>query len=390
MSLVPFNGSVSNPLQSDLNGNTKQITNLATLSVNAINGQLGATAAISVNSSLVVASGKTITAAQNLTLAPGATGSLVITGVGATASPYAYVLGIDSTTGLVKYQAASSGPSGATGATGSPGPSGATGATGSPGTNGATGATGSPGTSGATGATGSPGADGATGATGSPGADGATGATGSPGADGATGATGSPGSDGATGATGSPGSPGTNGATGATGSPGTNGATGATGPSGAISAPVPVAGTTVNVVGVVPGPATTISKNAGATGTLVITQTITLDSTNWNYATGRPLGILGNISMAIAGDNGLLWTATYQKNAGGATALAGCSYYSSLNYFTTTINGITRQSGGTYDTFATGDTITLKFYVQALTTGTAPTVEISPLLLSAVFSALNV
>jgi hypothetical protein len=122
----------------------------------------------------------------------------------------------------------------------------------------------------------------------------------------------------------------------------------------------------------------------------VITQTIVLDATNWNYTTGRPLGILGNISMAIAGDNGLLWTATYQKNAGGATALAGCAYYSSLNYFTTTINGITRQPAGTYDTFATGDTVVLRFYVQAITSGTAPTVEIAPTLLSAVFSALNV
>jgi hypothetical protein len=94
--------------------------------------------------------------------------------------------------------------------------------------------------------------------------------------------------------------------------------------------------------------------------------------------------------MAIAGDNALLLTATYQKNAGGATALAGCAYYNSLNYFTTTINGITRQPAGTYDTFATGDSITLRFYIQALTTGTAPTVEIAPTLLSAVFSALNV
>jgi hypothetical protein len=103
------------------------------------------------------------------------------------------------------------------------------------------------------------------------------------------------------------------------------------------------------------------------------------------------LGILGNISMAVAGDNALLWTATYQKGATGATALlAGCSYFSSLNYFTTPINGITRQPNGTYDTFATGDTVIIKFYVQALTAGTAPTVEIAPTLLSAVFSALNV
>jgi hypothetical protein len=144
------------------------------------------------------------------------------------------------------------------------------------------------------------------------------------------------------------------------------------------------------VVGVVPGPATTISKNAGATGTLVLTQTIVLNSTNWGW-TSRPLGVLGNLSLAVAGDNGLLWTATYQKGATGATApLAGCSYYSSLNYFTVPINGITRQVGGTYDTFSDGDTVIIKWYVQSLTTGTAPTVEIAPALLSAVFSALNV
>jgi hypothetical protein len=95
--------------------------------------------------------------------------------------------------------------------------------------------------------------------------------------------------------------------------------------------------------------------------------------------------------MAIAGDNGLLWTATYQKGATGTPAvLAGSSYYTSLNYFAAPINGITRQPNGTYDTFSSGDTVILKFYVQALTTGTAPTVEIAPTLLSAVFSALNV
>jgi hypothetical protein len=164
---------------------------------------------------------------------------------------------------------------------------------------------------------------------------------------------------------------------------------------GAISAPVPAAGTVIGVVGPIPGPATTISKNAGATGTLVITQTIVLDADNWNYSVGRPLGVLGNISMAIAGDNALLLTGTYQKTpfggaTGAETALAGTAYYNSLNYFTTAINGITRQPGGTYDTFATGDTVVLRFYLQALTAGTAPTVEIAPVLLSAVFSALNV
>jgi len=99
--------------------------------------------------------------------------------------------------------------------------------------------------------------------------------------------------------------------------------------------------------------------------------------------------------MAIAGDNALLLTGTYQKTpavgaTGAETPLAGAAYYNSLNYFTTPVNGITRGATGAYDTFVSGDTAVIRYYLQSLTAGTAPTVEIAPTLLSAVFSALNV
>ncbi|MCY7658213.1 collagen-like protein, partial [Bacillus safensis] len=94
------------------------------------------------------------------------------------------------------------GPTGATGITGSTGPTGATGITGSTGPTGATGITGATGPTGATGITGSTGSTGATGITGSTGPTGATGITGSTGPTGVTGITGATGPTGATGITG--------------------------------------------------------------------------------------------------------------------------------------------------------------------------------------------
>ncbi|MFP7282254.1 BclA C-terminal domain-containing protein, partial [Bacillus altitudinis] len=119
------------------------------------------------------------------------------------------------------------GPTGATGITGSTGPTGATGITGATGSTGATGITGSTGPTGATGSTGPTGPTGATGITGSTGETGATGITGSTGATGATGITGS---TGPTGTTGSTGATGATGGTGPTGATGITGATGASGP----------------------------------------------------------------------------------------------------------------------------------------------------------------
>jgi hypothetical protein len=69
------------------------------------------------------------------------------------------------------------GPTGATGITGSTGPTGATGVTGSTGTTGVTGPTGIAGSTGTTGPTGTAGTNGATGSTGSTGSTGATGIT---------------------------------------------------------------------------------------------------------------------------------------------------------------------------------------------------------------------
>ncbi|SEO95931.1 Collagen triple helix repeat-containing protein, partial [Amphibacillus marinus] len=82
------------------------------------------------------------------------------------------------------------GPTGATGSTGTTGPTGVTGTTGATGPAGATGTTGATGAIGSTGATGPTGVTGTTGATGPTGATGSTGATGPTGVTGTTGATG--------------------------------------------------------------------------------------------------------------------------------------------------------------------------------------------------------
>jgi hypothetical protein len=94
----------------------------------------------------------------------------------------------------------------------------------------------------------------------------------------------------------------------------------------------------------------------------------------------------------VSGDNSLVWTATYQKGATGATApLAGCVYYTAQNNATAPINGITRGATGTYDTYSNGDTVIIKYYAYYPGSGgTVPTVVAKPTLLSAVFSALNV
>jgi hypothetical protein len=133
-----------------------------------------------------------------------------------------------------------------------------------------------------------------------------------------------------------------------------------------------------------------ISTNP-AVPTEICAQTIVLSSTNWNY-TARPLGILGYVNLVVSGDNSLVWTATYQKGATGAPApLAGTVYYTAQNNATAPINGITRQAGGTYDTYSNGDTVIVKYFAYYPGAGgTTPTVVAKPVLLSAVFSALNV
>src|SRR6266516_8057898 len=118
---------------------------------------------------------------------------------------------------LAGTEAATKGPTGATGSTGATGATGMTGATGATGATGPTGGTGPTGPTGASGDTGPTGAAGAPGATGPTGSTGATGDTGPTGATGDTGPTGSTGNTGLTGATGDTGSTGATGPTGATG-----------------------------------------------------------------------------------------------------------------------------------------------------------------------------
>jgi hypothetical protein len=94
------------------------------------------------------------------------------------------------------------------------------------------------------------------------------------------------------------------------------------------------------------------------------------------------MGLLGLVTMAVAGNNALQWTVKYEKNNSGTlVALNGASYYSSAAYFSVPINGITLLSevGPSYTTFSNGDTV--KFYVYAKyigSSGSGPTVELPP------------
>jgi hypothetical protein len=124
---------------------------------------------------------------------------------------------------------------------------------------------------------------------------------------------------------------------------------------------------------------------------LIATQTITLSATNWNW-TNRPFGLLGFLNLAIAGDNALVWSATIQKGAGSQIPLAGMAYFTSTNYITVPVKGISAitQDPDTYTTFSNGDSITIRFFAYYPGLGTAPTVQVAPTLLSAIFSALDV
>jgi len=125
------------------------------------------------------------------------------------------------------------GPTGATGAQGSPGITGVTGPQGSPGVTGPQGVTGPRGATGPQGIIGVTGPQGSPGVTGPQGPTGARGATGVTGPQGVTGVTGPQGPQGPKGSTGHIGSTGIQGPQGSPGVTGARGATGVTGPQGA-------------------------------------------------------------------------------------------------------------------------------------------------------------
>jgi hypothetical protein len=146
-----------------------------------------------------------------------------------------------------------------------------------------------------------------------------------------------------------------------------------------------------NVVGPVPGPATTIAS--APTKTLVCTQTFTLNSTNWNFVNSG-MGVLGNINMAVAGNNALEWTATIQKGATGTPiALNGTFYYTSSAYFFAPVNGVSliSESPDVWLGFSNGDTAIVKLYASYIgSSGTGPTVEIAPAGASFIISSVNI
>ena len=125
------------------------------------------------------------------------------------------------------------------------------------------------------------------------------------------------------------------------------------------------------------GPGTSITGATG--GTLIATQVFTLDATTWNW-TAQGMGILGYLSMGVAGNNYLEWTATIQKNSSTPIPLNGFFYYSASAYFSVPLNGVSLISeiGPTWLTFSNGDTVTFRFYARYAGAGAGPTVEVPP------------
>jgi hypothetical protein len=106
------------------------------------------------------------------------------------------------------------------------------------------------------------------------------------------------------------------------------------------------------------------------------------------------MGVLGNISMAVAGNNALQWTATIQKGATGTPiALNGASYYTSSAYFFAPVNGVSliSEAGPSWLLFSNGDTAIVKVYATYIgSSGTGPTVEVAPAGASFVISKVNI
>jgi hypothetical protein len=128
-------------------------------------------------------------------------------------------------------------------------------------------------------------------------------------------------------------------------------------------------------------PGTTIASFPSRTK--VCTQVFSLSSANWNW-TNYPLGVLGNINMAVAGNNALLWTADITRTRSGVPttiALNGCSYYTSSAYFFAPVNGVSliTESPEVWLEFSNGDTVTVEMYASYIgSSGSGPTVEIAP------------